>query len=272
VLVESGLPARRVLARAELAERRALALAPALPLAHLDRAERLFFYAYDWRGAEREFRRALELDPKSAAAHHRYASFLAARGRSDEALAEVERARALDPGSLLVNSDYAWFFYLARRYDDAVAQARRTLELAPAGAPLESLADQPSFLWASEVLVLADVARGDRSAALAAARDRARWLRQPPPASLESYWTLQERRLAALPASNPAAPALLARPAIELGANDRALDLLLQACQERWGTTVPYLRVDPVYDPLRSHPRFATLLRCANLAEGGSPS
>ncbi len=261
-LLDGERPARDVLAAVTALERRALELDPALALAHLDRAQRLFRYEYDWRAAEGEFRRALELDPRLAAAHYRYAELLAARGRHGEALAEVERARCLDPDRQLVQARYPWFYYLARRYDEAIEQARRQLALAPR-ASSRTDPQEPELFWAYRVRLLAELAKGDRPAALAAARDEARWLGDPPPAGLDEFWRRKERQMARL-----GSPRLWFAivPAIELGERERALGLLLQQCRERSDFMVPYLRVDPLYDPLRSDPRFGELLRCAHLA------
>jgi len=204
----------------------------------------------------------VRLDPRFAEAHHGYALFLAARGRPEEALAEIERARALDAGSFLVGADSSWFFYLARRYDEAIEQARRTLDLARIDGASMTVRDRGGFLWACQVILLAEQERGDDRAALAAAQQRARWLQAPRPADLRSYWTYRQ-----LHTPESSAPWVRAWPAIELGEVDRAIDLLLEGCRDRAGMMTPFLRVDPLYDPLRSDPRFGELLRCANLAD-----
>jgi tetratricopeptide (TPR) repeat protein len=87
--------------------------------------------ARDWRGSEVEFKCAIELNPSLAISHHWYSFYLAAVGRVDECLQEMELARALDPLSLLINADLGFLFYMARQDDRAIEQLRRTIELNP---------------------------------------------------------------------------------------------------------------------------------------------
>jgi len=263
-LLEGEGPEREMAPLLEVAERQALDLDPRLPLAHLNRAERLFRFKYDWTGAERELRKAIDLDPQQAEAHFQYAQMLAARGRFDEALDQMEQARYLKPEQQLIRSRSPWFYYLARRYDEAVAQAQSLIDLAP-GKTSETNPTQPELFWAFRTTTLATLAKGDRKAALVAARAEARWLGDLEPDSLEGYWRYKKARFAKLGAVRPWS---LVLPAIELGERDHALDLLFQQCRERSDSMIAYLRVDPLYDSLRSHPRFQELLRCANLADG----
>ena len=89
---------------------------------------------WDWAGAEREFRRALELDPNAADVHAFFAHFLAITGRTDVAGRHSERAVELDPFNATFHAFYAWVVYFDRRYDDAVAEARTALEMHPSSA------------------------------------------------------------------------------------------------------------------------------------------
>ncbi len=86
---------------------------------------------WDWQGAENEYRRAIELNPKYATAHHWYAAQLLLQGRLDEALQEIKRAQQLDPLSLGINKDFAVILLYARDYDKAMEQCRKTLEIEP---------------------------------------------------------------------------------------------------------------------------------------------
>jgi DNA-binding winged helix-turn-helix (wHTH) protein/tetratricopeptide (TPR) repeat protein len=261
-VLATGRPAREVLTAAETAERRALELDPRSFVAHVDRGQRLFQYEYDWRGAEEDFRRAVQLDGRSAQGHYGLAVVLAARGRHDEALEEVQRAVTLEPERRLAINP-AWFYYLARRDDEAIEQARRTIELALAAARGAAF-PRPGLQRAYWTLILAELAKGDTRAALAAARDEARAMAIRPPASLAGFWARAQQD-AAKAAS--ASPWFAVVPAIELGNYDHALDLLHRQCLERSGGAIPFLRVDPLYDPLRGLPRFAELLNCAKLGD-----
>lgn len=88
-------------------------------------------YEWDWEASDREFKRALELNPSYATAHQWYSLLLIRLGRTDEAVAEMRHARELDPLSAIIIQDYAEILYHARRYDEAIEAAHKTLELAP---------------------------------------------------------------------------------------------------------------------------------------------
>ncbi|HEY6323986.1 MAG TPA: winged helix-turn-helix domain-containing protein [Thermoanaerobaculia bacterium] len=262
VLLATGRPAREVLTTAETAERRALELDPRNFVAHVDRGERLFQYEYDSRGAEEEFRRAVQLDGRSAQGHYGLALALAGQGRHDEALEEARRALALEPERRLA-INLGRFYYLSRRDDEAIEQARQAIGLAfaaPRGAGFPKIG-----LWRVYwTLILAELARGDTRAALVTASDEARAMGVPPPASLTGFWRRAARDTAE---ADSARLELAVVSMIELGEYDQVLDLLHRQCEDRSGFEIPFLRVDPLYDPLRGLPRFAELLRCAKLAE-----
>ncbi|MEJ7654852.1 MAG: tetratricopeptide repeat protein [Chloroflexia bacterium] len=114
--------------KAKEAAMRAIQLDEGLAEAHASLAFVLLYYERDWAGAEREFRRAIELNPSYATAHHWYAFNLAAMGRHNEALAEIKRAQELDPNSLIIGTAVANVLYYARQYDQTIAQCLRTLE------------------------------------------------------------------------------------------------------------------------------------------------
>jgi tetratricopeptide (TPR) repeat protein len=88
-------------------------------------------YDWDWPTSEREHKRAIELNPNYATAHHWYAEYLAAVGRFDEALTEINRAHELDPLSLILNTDMGKIRYLGRNNDKAIEQLHKTLEMDP---------------------------------------------------------------------------------------------------------------------------------------------
>jgi tetratricopeptide (TPR) repeat protein len=88
-------------------------------------------YDWDWAGAEKEFKRAIELNPRYAGAHQWYGGYLEMMGRAAESLAERREALALDPLSVTINFELALAFYYARDYERAIQQFRKTLELDP---------------------------------------------------------------------------------------------------------------------------------------------
>ena len=89
------------------------------------------YYDWDRVGAEQEFKRALELNPNDASAHHAYGRFLASLGRIDEARAQLSLAQELDPLSLIIQSNVGMVSYFARQYDDALERLQKVLELDP---------------------------------------------------------------------------------------------------------------------------------------------
>src|SRR3989454_2217157 len=122
---------REGMAKARAAVLKALALEPTLAEAHASLGDQLCHYDWDWPAAERELRRAIELNPSLAYAHYLYSHCLVAHKRFDKALAEARRARELDPVNADVATSLASILYVARRYDEAIAVQRKSLDLDP---------------------------------------------------------------------------------------------------------------------------------------------
>jgi tetratricopeptide (TPR) repeat protein len=218
---------------AEAAAGKALELEPTLAEAHASLGMILMFHHWDWEGAERELRRAIELNPNYATAHHWYGVYLSLRGRLDEAKGAMRRALEIDPTSLIINADLAQLHYFAREYDEAEAQCKKVLEM------------DPNFLVAHAYLYSIYARHGKI--------DEAR----------------QEAQTAVqLAGPTPPGNAILEAMAYaEAGNKDRAIASLERA----WEThmfLLPYINVDPIFDGLRSDPRFLHLLRRMEL-DGG---
>jgi len=113
---------------------KALELDDTLAEAHAALAYAEWFYDWDWSNAEREFKRAIELNPNSAASHLRYSECLITKTRIDESIAEGERAQELDPLSPLVLGALGYVYLGARRYDQSIAQQQKALDLDPNAA------------------------------------------------------------------------------------------------------------------------------------------
>ena len=120
-----------VMPQAKDAARKALELDDTLAEAHTSLGYLRRIYDWDWAGAERACKRAVELGPNSGRAHQGYAHYLKSVGRFDESVAEIKRALELEPVSVLINRDAAQVFYFARRYDQVIEQCHKTLELDP---------------------------------------------------------------------------------------------------------------------------------------------
>ncbi|MEO7649358.1 MAG: winged helix-turn-helix domain-containing protein, partial [Bryobacteraceae bacterium] len=127
-----ALPPREVMPKAKAAALQAVKLDETLAEGHTSLGYALLSYDWDLAGAEREFKRAIELNPGYATAHHWYAHYFLAKARLLEAMTEMKRAQALDPFSPSINMGVGWCLYHARRYDEAIAQYRATLEMMPA--------------------------------------------------------------------------------------------------------------------------------------------
>ena len=254
-----ALPVPEGARRARRALERALALDDASPRAHRALAMLRFYYDWDLEAARRSFERALALDPGFAEAHHDFAAYYSATGRHDEALASVRRALRLDPLSPGVASDVGWYYYFGRRYPDAVEHSRRTLEL------------EPGFFWAKRCLILAAAAAGDFETAAAQAVADMRQLEATvddlqkvadaePEAAVAAYWQWRLDRLRAAASDRLPSAIELATLHMARGEADQALAALERAYRERQGWILPFLGVYPLFDPLRSEPRFNALV------------
>lgn len=125
------LPPQEALPKASAAAHRAVELDDSLAEAHASLAMIKFWYDYDWPGAEKEFKRALELNPGASLAHQRYGEYLMFMERFDEALAELRMAQSLDPLSLWIGVSLSTNLFLMRRDAQAVEQLRKALEMDP---------------------------------------------------------------------------------------------------------------------------------------------
>ena len=223
-------------------------------------------YDYDWETAEKEFRRAIELDPNYATAHQWYGEYLSWMGRFDQALAESERARLLDPLSLVVLMDRASILFRSRQYDRALAEDRIILDT------------DPSFVGGWQVATSVYVAKGQFQEALDHVNKYIR-PRIPPWAevadiAIYSRWGRTAEAQAALAKFRDAArrmpvhdkPLNWIQIYIALGQKDQAIALLQKAASEH-SNLITGLKVEPLYDPLRGDPRFQELLRRVRLAE-----
>jgi TolB-like protein/DNA-binding winged helix-turn-helix (wHTH) protein/Flp pilus assembly protein TadD len=256
------LPGDEVSAKTRAAAMKALELDETLAGAHSILGYVLDRYEWDSLGAEREFKRALELGPNDAGAHADYAYYLAERGRHEEAIAEVKRAEELDPLST-GGARAAWFYYMARRYDQAIEQLRRVLEA------------QPKFAFAHSVLGEAYVQKGMYEEAVVE-------FQQAMTLTPGSPWPLTELGNAyAVAGKRGEALKLLAQLkqrlsrgayvspydmavlCAGLGEKAQAFEWLEKARSKR-ADGFYWVRVDPRLDPLRSDPRFQDLLRRMN--------
>ena len=233
--------------------------------AHASMAFILSRFDWNWPDAEREFQRAVDLDPNYTTAHHWYALHLIGLGRSNEAIAEIRRAEELDPASPLLTTDAGLVFYFARQYDSAKKECEKALALdAKFGLAHRTLGlIEEEIGMHQEALVQFQEARGvlredpwmlaeiGRSYARAGNREQALQ-------SMSELRQLAERRYV-----SPLALALLG---ISLDPNsDENFAWLEKAYESR--INLSPLVVDPAFDGIRQDSRFHDLLRRAGLPE-----
>jgi len=246
--------------KAKDAALKALRLDSNLAEAHLALGKVLFFSEIDLAGAMSEYQRAIELKPNDATAHHWFGNdTLAALGRFDEAIAEGKRAIELDPLSTVINADLGATFYYAHRYDESARQLRKTLEIDPTffyahfnlGIVLQVTGDLSGAIaeyekakqlsdntFVSTLCAAAKAQAGDKDAALRMLSDLDKMS--------------QHREVVGY---------LRALLYLSLNNKDEALRWLEKDFEERDGSNICWIKVDPLLDPLHGDPRFEALVQ-----------
>jgi serine/threonine-protein kinase len=250
--------------QAKAAAMRALELDESLPEAHAALAWYLVQFEYDNAGAEREFKRAIELNPKYGTARQWYAQLLGQTKRFDEAQAEIQRAVEADPLSPVISFNVGWQLILARRYEEALKEAEHSVSL------------HPDFKLAQSGVCWAAYAKGDLNLAVPACR-RAREL--VPDGFNTGYLAfvlgragqldearklLGELKSDSLKHTVPSVAFAFAH--LGLNQKEEALAMLEREVDEHgyWATS---FGVQPEFDEFRSDPRFKALIRKMNLPE-----
>ncbi|HEX8649692.1 MAG TPA: tetratricopeptide repeat protein [Pyrinomonadaceae bacterium] len=259
-----GLPPVECYPKAKAAAMKALEIDDSLGEAHASLGFAHLLYDWDFAEAEREFKRAIKLNPNYANAHDGYGFYLKATGQSEAAIRACQRAQKLDPLSLYATVSLGWVYYFARQYERAVEQGHKALEM------------DPRFDFAHWIIGLAYAQQGKAKDAVAAlnqavlltggaitfmaylgyAYGRA-GLHEEARFVLEDFKeTAKERYVPAY---------YFAIIHLGLGEHDQALTWLEQAFEERSGF-LAYTKVEPMLDPLRDDPRFASLLQRVGFA------
>jgi eukaryotic-like serine/threonine-protein kinase len=248
--------------KAKEAVLKALELDDTLAEAHASLGLIKTYYDWDWSGGEKEYQRAISLNPGYAKAYAFYGIALAYLGRFGEAIAEEKRALELDPVSATTNWDVGYLFLLARQYDQAIDQQRKTLELDP-DFVLAHLTLGNAYIYKS--MYKDGIAEFEKALVISPGNT-------PALTNLGYAYAVTGRRTEARQvldqmdklAKQKYVPATYrARIYVGLGEKERAFEWLEKAYQEH--SLLAQVRVDPTWDPLRSDPRFADLLRRMNL-------
>jgi len=262
-LPNAVIPRREAMPRAKAAALTALKLDESLAEAHTSLAFVEMHYDWNWTASEREFNRAIELNPNYATAHEWYAYWFIAQGRTVESLRELDRAAKADPLSVIIKTDTAEMLVYAGRNDAAIQQAQKALELDPnfrlvfhilgeayVGKQMypeaiaiceKSLAMKPDDIWALEGIASAYAHLGERANAQKVLD--------------EILNDFQHRSDSTVEIGSVYA---------ELGESDKAFDFLNQAYQSREGGLI-LLNVLPPLQSIRSDPRFSDLARRVGL-------
>jgi TolB-like protein/DNA-binding winged helix-turn-helix (wHTH) protein len=247
-----GSPTRREVEwPARAAAAKAQELDPGLPEAHVSSGRIKFGYDRDWRGAGKDFKRALEIDPNNADAHFFSAMLCMVLGCFTESIAHMARLEELDPLSPTVQSFFGRVLYRARKFDEAIIHYNRAIELAPYSAAgayhrlAEVYEELGRYAEALALLEKASSAESRSGSRLATARIYARMGKR-------------DDARAIVAGSKGTPPYDLAMVYAALGENDEAFGLLLSALE---GPVLGYANTDPKFDSLRSDPRWKEVLR-----------
>jgi TolB-like protein len=238
---------------------KAIELDPDLPEAHASLAWAMTHYDFAFDGAEREFERSIEIDPRYATSHQWYGLLLTPIGRHDEAIAELKRALRLDPASSIINATLAWAHLLARRYSEANTLARKALDLDPGFAPTWYALGLTSVLSnLNEVGIDAFQKATMLSAESTTYLGGLGWAYAYTGRINEARTILE--RLNRFSETRYVMPVHMALIYSALHQNDEAIRCLEMALLER-SPWIVYLKTDPRYDHIRSDPRFQDLMR-----------
>ena len=255
-----GTPADKVRERATLAALKSIELDPFSPEAHDTLGGIYEFYDWDWSGAEKQYRRAIELNQNFAAGHQNLAMFLNSQGRFNEGLTEAQRSQDLDPLSPFVRTTYCLDLYFARHYEQAAEKCQQALELDPdffhahgnlSGIYVALHKDDRAFYEYQKTAELS----GRTPAELAALKQC--FQRN----GMKGVWG---KLLEWLRKADGADSYEIASLYSLLGETDQAFVWLQKAYRER-APFMEFLKQESVFDNVRSDPRFGELLRNLNL-------
>ena len=255
------MPGREAWSKTKEFAQKSLALDPSLPEAHLSLAIGLIS-SFDWKQGQAELDRAVALNPNLPYQYDAQAWVFTAFGHFDEAIAKEKRALVLDPLNPFFQNGLGWYLYNARRYDEAIAQFHKALEIDPTGAANHNM------------LGLSYAAKHDLANAITEF-EKAKQLDNLADydGSIAYYYGVSGNRaqaeqviarLTQLSAKSYVPASALQKAYLGLGDNRKALDWLEKSCENQepicW-----WLKVDPIYDPLRNEPRFQAIVKKVGL-------
>jgi DNA-binding winged helix-turn-helix (wHTH) protein/TolB-like protein len=244
------------------ASRKALELNENSAEAHTSLAYTIAFYDWNWTEAEREFKRAIEINPNYATARQWYGECMTTVGRFDEAYFELRKAEELDPTSLIIKTDVAAYYYLTRQFDKSLEQTQKILEI------------NPNFIYAHAYQWICYEQKGMEKEAVEALIKGDSLILPPEYIKLEretyeqngwqALWKVKFEKYNEPPFKGVFDNYLAAIGAFRAGETDKTFELLKNSgdARERWFVNLKY---DPQWDKIRADERFAELVRKANL-------
>ncbi len=259
-----GAPVFEGMERAKAEARKAIALDESLAEAHTSLGWVTFIYDWDWAGAERQFRRAVELNPRYSTARQWYSWFLAAMGRFEESLEHARVATELDPASVSIRRSMGWLNYYARQHDAALDNLRRALAMDPTAEETHRLLGlvylQQGLLDEATAALKEAIAISPNDALALAGLGHVAVCRGRVDEALTILAELDARGR-----SRYVSPVAQTQLYVTLGQRDRAFEWLDKAFQDRRGW-LAYLKIEPMLDSIRDDPRFHRMLERMRLA------
>ncbi len=259
------LAPKDVFPQAKAAAARALELDENLAEAHASMAFIRLWSEWKWQEAEKEFKRAIELNPNYATAHQMYGAFLDRMGRFEEGLPENNRAREIEPASLVINTNVGGHYYLARQYEQAAKEVKATLEMDQNFAFAHW---QLGAIYLAAPILGNAIAEGQKAVALEPESPLYIGMlgMAYAAAGKQSEATKTLDRLRELSKRKYVPPTSPANVLAYMGKIDEAIKELEKGYEDRsW--IMCLLKVCPIFDPFRSDPRFQALLRRMSFPE-----
>lgn len=255
----SNVPSKESFPMARKAALKSIALDETLAEAHNSLAYATYRYYWDFAGAEREFKLAIELNPNYASARFWHGEFLMMQGRFSEAFREMNLALELDPVSLIINSSFGLLYYYARQPEKAVRQARKTLELDPNFAHAHSVLGEAYAYLNKFPEAIAEIEKAvELSGGSSFYMSQLGWTYAQAGKDNEAKRILE--KLKELSNKHYVSPFNIAWVYAGLKENDRAFDWLERAYEERYELLIT-IKTTPNLDPIRTDERFSELLK-----------
>lgn len=253
------MPTNEAFSKARAAATKALEIDTNLAEAHTSLAYTLAFYDWNWNEAEKQFQKAIELNPNYATARQWYSEMLLAVGRFDESFSQLKKAQELDPLSLIIQTDVAGYFYITRQYDQAIQQSNKIIEL------------NPTFAFAYAFLWIALEQKGEKEKAVETLlKSLPIWgvsnnvieKRKEAYAKtgVKGYWQRNLEEINDATKKNNSTAFDKAMVCYRVGDKDKAIEWLQKSyeARERWLINIKH---DPQWDDIRNDPRFTELVK-----------